>query len=129
VRNRRRNAAPVTTGGVGDLAGPPAGDRGLELVGAAKRFGEIVALDDVSLKVRPERVLGFLGPNGAAASKHGATLEIAEAIARVLAEQGVSAELVPIDEVSDLGRYDAVVLGSAAAGRVTIRAIGTRQTA
>jgi Flavodoxin domain len=53
-----------------------------------------------------------------AASKHGATLEIAEAIARVLAEQGVSAELVPIDEVSDLGRYDAVVLGSAAAGLV-----------
>ncbi|HEU4449913.1 MAG TPA: flavodoxin domain-containing protein [Gaiellaceae bacterium] len=48
-----------------------------------------------------------------AASKHGATLEIAEAIARVLAEQGVSAELVPIDEVSNLGRYDAVVLGSA----------------
>jgi menaquinone-dependent protoporphyrinogen oxidase len=48
-----------------------------------------------------------------AASKHGATLEIAEAIACVLAEQNVSAELVPIDEVSDLGRYDAVVLGSA----------------
>jgi ABC-2 type transport system ATP-binding protein len=65
VRNRRRKAAPVTTGRVGDLAGPPAEDRGLELVGAAKRFGEIVALDDVSLEVRPERVLGFLGPNGA----------------------------------------------------------------
>jgi menaquinone-dependent protoporphyrinogen oxidase len=48
-----------------------------------------------------------------AASKHGATLEIAEAIARVLDEHGVSAELVDIDEVSDLGRYDAVVLGSA----------------
>ncbi|HEU4449915.1 MAG TPA: ATP-binding cassette domain-containing protein [Gaiellaceae bacterium] len=55
----------MTTGGVGDLAGPPAEDRGLELVGAAKRFGEIVALDDVSLEVRPERVHGFLGPNGA----------------------------------------------------------------
>lgn len=38
---------------------------GLELCGAAKRFGEIVALDDVSLQVRPGRVLGFLGPNGA----------------------------------------------------------------
>ena len=65
VRNRPRKAAPVTGGGVRDLAGPPAEDRGLELVGAAKRFGEIVALDDVSLEVRPERVLGFLGPNGA----------------------------------------------------------------
>jgi ABC-2 type transport system ATP-binding protein len=65
LRDRRRKAAPVTAGGAGDLAGPPEEDRGLELVGAAKRFGEIVALDDVSLEVRPERVLGFLGPNGA----------------------------------------------------------------
>jgi ABC-2 type transport system ATP-binding protein len=55
----------VTTGGVGELAGLPPKARGLELVGAAKRFGEIVALDDVSLEVRPGRVLGFLGPNGA----------------------------------------------------------------
>ena len=39
--------------------------RGLELIEMAKRFGEIVALDDVSLEVRPGRVLGFLGPNGA----------------------------------------------------------------
>jgi menaquinone-dependent protoporphyrinogen oxidase len=48
-----------------------------------------------------------------AASKHGATLEIAEAIARVLDEHDVPAELVDIDEVRDLGRYEAVVLGSA----------------
>jgi menaquinone-dependent protoporphyrinogen oxidase len=47
-----------------------------------------------------------------AASKHGATLEIAEAIARALDEQGVSAELVGINEVSDLGSYDACVVGS-----------------
>jgi menaquinone-dependent protoporphyrinogen oxidase len=48
-----------------------------------------------------------------AASKHGATFELAEAIARVLDEHGLSAEIVEIDEVSDLGRYEAVVLGSA----------------
>src|SRR5687767_6603948 len=48
-----------------------------------------------------------------AASKHGATLEIAEAIARVLEQQGVSADLVDIDEVSELGPFNAVVLGSA----------------
>jgi len=48
-----------------------------------------------------------------AASKHGATREIAEAIARVLDEHGVSADLVDIEEVNDLGRYEAVVLGSA----------------
>jgi menaquinone-dependent protoporphyrinogen oxidase len=48
-----------------------------------------------------------------AASKHGATREIAEAIALVLDEHGVSAEYVDLDEVGDLGRYEAVVLGSA----------------
>jgi len=48
-----------------------------------------------------------------AASKHGATREIAQTIARVLDQHGVSAELVGIDELSDLARYDAVVLGSA----------------
>jgi menaquinone-dependent protoporphyrinogen oxidase len=47
-----------------------------------------------------------------AATKHGATLEIAEAVARALDEQGVSAELVGINEVSDLGSYDAYVIGS-----------------
>lgn len=30
-----------------------------------KRYDEIVALDGLSLEVRPGRVLGFLGPNGA----------------------------------------------------------------
>jgi ABC-2 type transport system ATP-binding protein len=39
--------------------------RGLELIGLTKRFGEIVALDGLSLEARPGRVLGFLGPNGA----------------------------------------------------------------
>jgi menaquinone-dependent protoporphyrinogen oxidase len=48
-----------------------------------------------------------------AASKHGATLEIGEAIARALDEHDVSAEFVGIDDVSDLGPYEAVVLGSA----------------
>jgi menaquinone-dependent protoporphyrinogen oxidase len=48
-----------------------------------------------------------------ATSKHGATREIAGAIARVLDEHGVSAECVDLDKVGDLGRYEAVVLGSA----------------
>jgi ABC-2 type transport system ATP-binding protein len=38
---------------------------GLGLIALRKRFTEVVALDGVSLEVRPGRVLGFLGPNGA----------------------------------------------------------------
>lgn len=37
----------------------------LELKGLAKRYGEVVALDGLSLAARPGRLLGFLGPNGA----------------------------------------------------------------
>ena len=43
----------------------PSNQRGLELIELAKRFGDVVALEDVSLAVRPGRVVGFLGPNGA----------------------------------------------------------------
>ncbi|HET6643708.1 MAG TPA: flavodoxin domain-containing protein, partial [Gaiellaceae bacterium] len=47
-----------------------------------------------------------------AASKHGATREIAKEIARVLDQHGVATELLDIDEVSDLSSYDACVVGS-----------------
>jgi menaquinone-dependent protoporphyrinogen oxidase len=47
-----------------------------------------------------------------AASRHGATRELAETIARVLEGHGLSARFVEIDEVDDLGRYDAYVVGS-----------------
>jgi ABC-2 type transport system ATP-binding protein len=40
-------------------------DAGLEMVGVAVSYGELVALEDCSLTVRPGRVLGLLGPNGA----------------------------------------------------------------
>jgi menaquinone-dependent protoporphyrinogen oxidase len=49
----------------------------------------------------------------AAATRHDATREIAEAIGAGLVERGVDAETRPIDEVTDLAGYDAVVLGSA----------------
>lgn len=41
------------------------GGPGLAVRGATKRFGDILALDRVSVEVRPGRMLGFLGPNGA----------------------------------------------------------------
>jgi menaquinone-dependent protoporphyrinogen oxidase len=49
----------------------------------------------------------------AAASRHGATSEIGEAIGEGLREHGVEADVKPPDEVHDLAGYDAVVLGSA----------------
>jgi menaquinone-dependent protoporphyrinogen oxidase len=49
----------------------------------------------------------------AAASKHGATREIAEAIARELGRRDVSAEVWDISDVDDLDRFEGVVLGSA----------------
>ena len=37
----------------------------LELDGLTRRFGDMVALDDVSFSVAPGQMLGFVGPNGA----------------------------------------------------------------
>jgi ABC-type uncharacterized transport system ATPase subunit len=37
----------------------------IEARGLSKRYGDKVAVDDLSLTVRPGRVTGFLGPNGA----------------------------------------------------------------
>ncbi len=48
-----------------------------------------------------------------AASKYGATAEIARAIADVLAERGCEVTVIPPEEVGAIGEFDAVVLGSA----------------
>ncbi len=37
----------------------------LQAVGVTKRFGDFIAVDDLSFEVRAGRVFGFLGPNGA----------------------------------------------------------------
>ncbi len=47
------------------------------------------------------------------ASKHGATEEIARAIAGELRKAGHSADCVSADEATDIGSYDAAVVGSA----------------
>ena len=49
----------------------------------------------------------------AAASRHGATQEIADAIGRTLDAEGVHASVTPIAEAGDPTGYDAVILGSA----------------
>jgi len=49
----------------------------------------------------------------AAASRHGATQEIAERIGSDLADRGLEVEVSKLQDVDDVGRYEAVVLGSA----------------
>ena len=49
----------------------------------------------------------------AAASRHGATWEIGEAVGEALREHGLDADVKRAEEVYDLVAYDAVVLGSA----------------
>jgi menaquinone-dependent protoporphyrinogen oxidase len=48
-----------------------------------------------------------------AASKYGATSEIAQAVADVLAAKGLEATVIPPDKVGAVEEFDAVVLGSA----------------
>jgi menaquinone-dependent protoporphyrinogen oxidase len=48
-----------------------------------------------------------------AASRHGATAEIAEAIGRVLRERGVAVDVRAAENVTMVDGYDAIVLGSA----------------
>jgi len=40
----------------------------IETQGLTKRYGELLAVDDLNFSVRPGEVLGFLGPNGAGKS-------------------------------------------------------------
>jgi len=47
------------------------------------------------------------------ATKYGATAEIAEKIGQVLRQAGLPTDVLPVDRVSDLTPYEAVVLGSA----------------
>ncbi|MFD3163793.1 flavodoxin domain-containing protein [Herpetosiphon sp. NSE202] len=47
------------------------------------------------------------------ASRGGSTVGVAQTIAKVLAAQGLQVELLPMQQVRDLNRYQAVVAGSA----------------
>jgi menaquinone-dependent protoporphyrinogen oxidase len=49
-----------------------------------------------------------------AASKHGATAGIAEAIKQTLSAHGVDATLAPIEDIHSVDGYQAVIIGSGA---------------
>jgi ABC-2 type transport system ATP-binding protein len=57
VDGRPKPVAPPTR--------PLAGDSVVEVRSVSKRFGEIIAVDDVSFSLEAGTVTGFLGPNGA----------------------------------------------------------------
>ena len=46
------------------------------------------------------------------ASQYGATKEIAEKIGEVLHQEGVQADISPVDGIQDISQYQAVILGS-----------------
>ena len=50
------------------------------------------------------------------ATKYGATAEIAERIGQVLRQAGLSTDVLPTDQVSELTTYEAIILGSAVYG-------------
>ena len=50
------------------------------------------------------------------ATAHGSTQGVAERVGERLRQRGVASEVRPMNDVADLGRYDAVVLGSAVHG-------------
>jgi menaquinone-dependent protoporphyrinogen oxidase len=47
------------------------------------------------------------------ATCHGSTQGVAERLGRRIRASGIDAEVRPVSEVTDLGRYDAMILGSA----------------
>jgi menaquinone-dependent protoporphyrinogen oxidase len=46
------------------------------------------------------------------ASKHGSTTEVGQRIAAAILKTGVDADALPVRDVGDVARYDAVVMGS-----------------
>ncbi len=46
----------------------PGNDRAVTVEGLTRRFGDFVAVDNISLEIRKGEVFGFLGPNGAGKS-------------------------------------------------------------
>ena len=51
--------------GRGDGQDEEVGGKVLELLGLSRRYGDLVALDDLSFTVREGQMFGFVGPNGA----------------------------------------------------------------
>ena len=99
------------------------GSHGRGTVGAAllrERLARARAALQTARHGRPQRARAGAGAGVrpvtalvTAASRHGATYEIADAIGRTLAERGLDVRVVHAEDVGAVDGYDAVVLGSA----------------
>ncbi|MAK54412.1 MAG: metal-dependent hydrolase [Pusillimonas sp.] len=65
---RRRTAAPPSAQQLPQRARPEPGKMVLEVDGARKEFGGLVAVNDISFKLKAGEIMGLIGPNGAGKS-------------------------------------------------------------
>jgi ABC-type multidrug transport system ATPase subunit len=74
----------------------PSADTGLEVSHLGKRYGDVVALDDVSVTVQPGELFGFIGPDGAGKTT------LFRILATLLRPDAGSARVLGLDVVRDL---------------------------
>jgi ABC-2 type transport system ATP-binding protein len=80
----------------------------IQVHGLTKRFGDVVAVEDLSFDVRPGRVTGFLGPNGA-----GKTTTLRMLLGLVRPTEGTATIAgVPYQQLDDPVRHVGAVLES-----------------
>ena len=78
-----------------------AGGAAIEAHGLRKRYGDVLALDEVDLRVEAGSILGLLGPNGA-----GKTTAV-RILTTLLAPDGGTARVAGFDVVKDAGKLRA----------------------